>query len=247
MLIRRYILVLFILFNSGAFAQTIRGFLLTGDHHPGHHWEETTPVIKQALEKDGNTQITITHNIEDLADANLTQYDFLILNYCNWKDPKGLSKESKTNFVKYLKEGGGLLIIHFANGAWHYSLPEAGESDWPEYRKICHAVWDHDANSAHDKYGEFVVEITNKNHPITKGISSFETKDELYYNQTADKELSPLLEAKSIDTGQMEPLAWAYNYHRGKVFQTLLGHSVESLSTSEVQQILRNAANWVSR
>jgi type 1 glutamine amidotransferase len=220
------------------------GLILTGNHHPGHKWKKTTPVIKSALER-GNMDIKVSTNIEDLAKLDLSRFDFLVLNYCNWDNPEGLSKASKEDFKGYLKKGGGLLIIHFSNGAWHYSLPEAGESDWPEYRRICRRVWNHEGNSSHDKYGPFKVEVTDVNHEITEGISDFTTKDELYYNQEGDAPVGePLLVAKSEDTGKYEPQAWAYQYGRGKIFQTLLGHDVASLSVPEVQQILRNAAQW---
>lgn len=239
--------ILFIFIAIIGFAQQdnpMNGLILTGKHHPGHDWKETTPVIRSALEK-GDMNVDVSKDIEDLARLNLSRYDFLVLNYNNWDDPEGLSDASKKDFTTYLKEGGGLLIIHFANGAWHKSLPEAGESDWPEFRKICRRVWDHDGPSAHDAYGKFTVEVTDVEHEITEGISDFQTKDELYYKQVGDEPVGePLLVAKSEDTGKMEPQAWTYRYGTGKIFQILLGHDAESLSVPEVQQILRNAAEW---
>ena len=41
--------------------------------------------------------------------------------------------------------------------------------------------------------------------------------------------LEPLVTAKSKDTGKGEPLAWAYSYGKARVFQTVLGHSAESI------------------
>ncbi|MGM0531594.1 MAG: ThuA domain-containing protein [Bacteroidota bacterium] len=239
--------ILSIFLATIGFAQqndTMEGLILTGKHHPGHNWEETTPVIKSALEK-GHIDMDVSTDIEDLARLDLAQYDFLVLNYNNWDDPEGLSEASKNAFTGYLKDGGGLLIIHFANGAWHYSLPEAGESDWPEFRQICRRVWDHDGSSAHDDYGKFTVKVTDVEHKITEGISDFQTTDELYYNQVGDAPVGePLLVAKSEDTGKKEPQAWTYRYGTGKIFQSLLGHDAKSLSVPEVQQILRNAAKW---
>ena len=225
----------------------LKGLILTGKHHPGHKWEETTPVLKSAL-VEGNIDVEVSTDIEDLSKLDLDQFDFLVLNYNNWDEPDGLSDASKNAFTSYLKDGGGLLIIHFANGAWHHSLPEAGESDWPEYRKICRRVWDHSAGSAHDRYGEFKVDVSEVRHEITEGSSPFEIMDELYYNQVGEEPVGkPLLTARSKDTGKDEPLAWAYRYGKGKVFQTLLGHSAESLSAPEVQQIIRNAAEWAGK
>jgi type 1 glutamine amidotransferase len=138
------------------------------------------------------------------------------------------------------------LIIHYANGAWHFSLPGAEDSDWPEYRKICRRVWDHKGGSAHDPYDTFTVNIQTPDHYITRGLSDFETTDELYYNQAGTEQVEPLITARSRDTGKDEPLAWVYNYGKGRIYQTLLGHDAASLTTPEVQEMLKRAAVWVS-
>jgi len=229
------------------YGTSIKGLLLTGHHHPGHPWEETTPVITDALSEDGQIHIDVSTNIEDLYQYSLMDYDFLVLNYCNWEVPGGLSQSSKDAFTAYLGQGGGLLIIHFANGAWHYSLPGAEDSDWPEFRQICRQVWDHHGESAHDPYGPFTVNIKDKEHFITAGLLDFETMDELYYKQTGTEPVDALITANSGDTGQDEPLAWVYNYGQGRIFQTLLGHDAASLSPPEVQEMLLRAAFWVSR
>jgi type 1 glutamine amidotransferase len=227
--------------------QSITGLILTGHHHPDHPWQETTPVIKESLELDKRMKVEVSTDIEDMARLDLGKYDFLVLNYCNWEKPEGLSAGSKEAFVNYLKNGGGLLIIHFANGAWHYSLPGAETSDWPEFRKICRRMWDHQGTSAHDVYDTFSVHKTTVPHFITEGIDSFETIDELYYNQAGDEPIEPLLIAHSKNTGKDEPLAWVYNYGEGRIFQTLLGHNAASFSTLESKKILKRAALWVCK
>src|SRR5262249_41835331 len=169
------------------------------------------------------------------------------LNYCNWKRPEGLSDQSKKAFTDYLSGGGGLLVIHFSNGAFHHSLPGAGQSDWPEYRNIVRRVWDHSDNSGHDPYGTFRVSPTGLKHEIIEGLASFDTSDELYFNQKGDKPIEVLLTARSSTTGKEEPLAWVYQYGRGRVFQTVLGHDARALETPAVKVILQRAAAWAAR
>ena len=70
-----------------------------------------------------------------------------------------MSDKSKEAFVRYLKDGGGLIVVHFANGAFHFSLPKAEESDWPEYRKIVRRVWNHKGKSGHDRFGKGVQQL----------------------------------------------------------------------------------------
>jgi len=120
-----------------------------------------------------------------------------------------MSEAAKANFVRYLKNGGGLALIHFANGAFNYTLPNK-ESDWKEYRtRIVRRAWMHDAPSAHDPYGPFHVAITSAKHPITAGLVPFDNTDELYFHQIGDQPITPLAVAHSRVTGQDEPMAWA--------------------------------------
>ncbi len=228
------------------FNASIKGLIMTGNNHPAHAWQETTSVLREILEAEERIHIDVSTNIEHLGQYDLNDYDFLLMNYCNWEDSTGLSRTSKEAFSNYLKEGGGLLLIHFANGAFHPSLPGAEASDWPEYRQICRRVWDHDAGSGHDKYGPFIVKVADTNHELTNGLSDFETTDELYYRQSGDAPIHPLLVAQSKDTGTEEPLAWIYTYGKGRVFQTLLGHDVKSLEAEALRELLRRAAVQVS-
>ncbi|EAQ78523.1 ThuA domain-containing protein [Blastopirellula marina] len=224
----------------------IRALILTGWQYPGHHWQETTPALVQALEHDARLQVDVSRDIEVLATEKINQYDMLVLNYCNWERP-GLSDKAKSNFVKYLQDGGGLSIIHFANGAFHFSLPKAGDSDWPEFRKICRRVWNHQGKSGHDSYGPFQVEIADAKHPITQGMVDFRTTDELYFRQEGSEPIEVLVTAHSQVTGNDEPLAFVYEYGQGRVFQTVLGHSADSIRTPAVADLIRRAAAWTAK
>ncbi|MEZ4848853.1 MAG: ThuA domain-containing protein [Bacteroidia bacterium] len=232
--------------TEALFDKSRKTLILTGNDHPAHDWKAKTEVLKEAFEYDG-VHVDISTDIENLQYYNLKDYDFLVQNYCNWEDPKGLSENGQKGLITYLENGGGLLLIHFANGAFHYSLPDAGESDWPGYREICQAVWDHNSDSGHDEYGKMIVGPTPRTHFITRGTRNFETTDELYYNQKTLKERPPLLIARSKITDNLEPLAWAYASGQGRVFQTLLGHSVESLQNIDVQRIILRAGRWAGK
>ncbi|HYW97172.1 MAG TPA: ThuA domain-containing protein, partial [Bacteroidales bacterium] len=169
--------------------EPVKGLLITGNDHPAHKWKETTPVIKAILEKDSLSLITVSTNPDVLKDVSTKDYDFIILNYCNWEDPEGLTEYAKAGFISFLQNGGGLIVLHFSNGAFHKSLPGAEASDWPEYRNIVRRVWDHNGNSTHDPYGDFTVDFPENRHYITRDLQPFVTHDELYFNQVGDMTL----------------------------------------------------------
>lgn len=220
--------------------------LITGDDHPAHLWKETTPAIVAALNSGTpRFNITVSEDPEILAKKELFSFKLIVLNYCNWTRP-GLSEAAKQNFVEFLNRGGGLTIVHFSDGAFHFSLPNQPGSDWPEYRKICRRVWDHTAGkSRHDPYGSFRVNIVDRESPVTRGLDSFDTTDELYFDQQGDLPIHVLATARSKVSGKDEPMAFTYSYGKARVFQTLLGHSAASIKTPGAGQLMRNGSLWV--
>ncbi|HEX5447006.1 MAG TPA: ThuA domain-containing protein, partial [Pirellulales bacterium] len=223
----------------------IQAFIVTGHNHPAHAWRETTAALQTALGQDRRIQTTVVTDPEFLATDGLRGYDVIVFNYVNWQRP-GLSEAARANFQEYLAAGGGLALIHFANGAFHASLPDTPPSDWPEYRQICRRVWDHaPGKSSHDAYGPFRVQIV-KDHPITAGLNSFETIDELYCNQQGDAPIEVLATARSKTTGRDEPMAFVYQYGKGRVFQTVLGHSAESIRTPGAAALIRRGTVWAA-
>jgi acetyl esterase/lipase/type 1 glutamine amidotransferase len=229
--------------DSKAGPQRSRALILTGYDGPFHDWRKTTAALTRSLELDARLAVEVTENIEDLATRPLHEYQVLILNYSNWDRP-GLSEPAKQKFLDYLQQGGGLAVIHFANGAFHGSLPNNPNCDWPEYRRIVRRVWDSKAGSGHDNYGPFRVQIAATDHPIIRGLEPFDTVDELYFNQAGEEPIVPLVFARSKITGKDEPLAWAYEYGGARVFQTLLGHSDASIDAAS--KLIRRGILWAA-
>jgi type 1 glutamine amidotransferase len=221
-----------------------KALILTGHHHPAHDWRAVTAALILSIEQDPRAVVHVTENIEDLATDKIKGYDLLVMNYNNWDKP-GLSEAAKVNFVRHIESGGGLAVIHFANGAFTDTIPNK-ESDWPEFRtRIVRRIWDHQpGRSGHDRYGPFRVEIAEIKHPITAGLQPFDTVDELYYRQSGEIPIEPLAYAQSKDTKQREPMAWAYDYGKGRVFQTVLGHADESVRKAAA--LIRRGSVWAA-
>jgi type 1 glutamine amidotransferase/cytochrome c2 len=221
-----------------------RALIVTGYNHPAHEWRSTTAALFAALEQDPRARVEVTEDVEDLSRAPLEQYRLLVMNYCNWDRP-GLSDAGKARLVKYLQGGGGLAVIHFANGAFNATLP-AKDSDWEEYRSaIVRRVWMHgDGGSGHDPYGPFRVEIAAAEHPVTAGLGAFEVEDELYFRQRGELPITVVATARSKVTGNDEPMAWVHDYGRGRVFQTVLGHAACSIHLAA--PLIRRGCVWAA-
>ncbi len=221
--------------------------IVTGDNRDGSHdWRRTTAALAGALGQDPRLAVEVTEDVEDLGRKPLDRYGALALNYCNWHNPEGLSDGAKRALVRYLSGGGGLTVVHFSNGAWHVSLPGGARSDWPEYRRMVRRVWHHQGGSGHDRYGPFRVDVTAVAHAITAGMTPWQTTDELYFGQAGDAPIEPLITAVSAKTGKAEPLAWAHEYGRGRVFQTLLGHSDAAIAVGGTAELIRRGTAWAA-
>ncbi len=219
--------------------------ILTGHDGPFHNWRETSQVLKHVIERDGRLRAGSSTDPEFLAREDLLAYDLIVQNYVNW-ERAGLSDAAKKNCLKYLEAGRGLAVIHFANGAFHPSLPKAAEGDWPEYRKIVRRVWDHGKGlSGHDAFGKFQVEIAGE-APDHGRPERVRTVDELYYNQQGDETLEPLVTAKSKDTARTSRWPGRTSTARRGCFRRCSGHAAESIRGDGPATLIRRGCAWAA-
>jgi putative heme-binding domain-containing protein len=213
----------------------IRALILTGHQHPAHDWKTTTKALQDVLGADPRMQVTVVEDPEFLAKKELAEYDVLLLNYVNHERP-GLTAQARNGLMEFVEGGRGLVVVHFANGAF---------TDWPDYRKLARRAWV-DKVSGHDAYGKFIVGLAEKDHPITKGLSEYETTDELYYKQQGDLPVEVLLTARSKATGHAEPMAFVSKQGKGAIFQTVLGHDADAIRNRGTAEVIRRGTAWAA-
>ena len=219
-------------------AAGIKVLIVTGVDYPAHKWQETAPVIRSLLEQDSRLQVRIVESPDALGTMKLSDWNVVLLHFQNWEQP-GPGAAARTNLQRYVAGGGGLVSLHFACGAWH--------GEWPEFQNIIGRVW-HGSGPGkpqHDARGPFLVEITDKDHPITRGLADFTTTDELYTCLTGDAPIHLLAHAKSKSDQKYHPQAFVREYGKGHVFLTTLGHDVLAYTNSpSVGELLRRGTAW---
>jgi len=222
-----------------AFANTnqIRVLIVTGQDWPGHHWRQTAPTLRQLLEEDKRITVRIVEDPHMLDTEALTNYSVVLLHFQNWQQP-GPGAASRENLQHFVQNGGGLMSVHFACGAWY--------DEWPEFAKLVGRVWGGPQMRGHDPRGPFMVQIVDREHPITRGLKDFETDDELYTCLVGDTPIHLLAQAKSTVDHKEHPMAFTREYGKGRVFLTTLGHDVKAYTNSCVPQLLRHACAWVA-
>ena len=212
-----------------------RVLVLTGNEYPGHHWKETAPLLARFLASEGRMVTEVQPDPNFLASPRLHDYDAIVLNYMNWESPDP-GPAARANLEKFVAEGKGLVLVHFACGAFQ---------GWPEFKDIAGRIYNPKLRP-HDPYGKFTVVIADANHPITRGLSSFQTSDELYTCLDGDHAILVVAKAKSKIDGKDYPMAFVNAYGKGRVFHCVLGHDTAALSTPGVQELYRRGTAWAA-
>ena len=208
--------------------------IVTGeDSYSGHHWKETSAELKTILEKDKNFEVTIEADPNFLATDGIFKCDALIIDFRNGQ-PLAQDEKAKVNLIKYLNKGRGIVTVHWGNGAFPY---------WPEYNNIV----GRSQILHHDRRGPFTVKIVDHDSSITKGMTDFQTDDELYYdNKDGNIPIHTLATAHSKDKDADFPMALTVRYGKGRVFNTPLGHDVKALQVPEVGELIRRGTAWAA-
>lgn len=105
----------------------------------------------------------------------------------------------------------------------------------------------------HPPVRPYQVQITNKDHPITRDVADFVVTDEQHYmNYTKDPKhvlaVSVNQDGHTFkDLGVQCQAAWAYDYGQGRVCYLSPGHTIPALWNPEYEKLQRNAARWLLR
>jgi type 1 glutamine amidotransferase len=209
--------------------------IITGIDHPAHNWRQTAPVLAQMLGKDTRLKVRVAEDPHFLDSSALHRYDVVVLHFMNWQQ-SAPGPKARANLQKCVKDGKGLFVVHFGCGAFQ---------DWPQFRNLAGRIWDPKAR-AHDPGGPFRVNITDVPHPITKGLKSFETEDELYTCLTGDRPVDMLATARSKVDKKIYPMAFTFNYGKGRVFHSALGHDVRAISNPGAAELFRRGCAWAA-
>ncbi len=213
----------------------IKVLIVTGHDVAVHPWRETTPFLRKVLEQTGQFDVKVCEDTSIFESSRLSSYDVLVLNYGFWAVPQ-LSDRGKKGLLDFVRDGGGLVSYHFASSSYQ---------DWDEYAELLGRVWVKGV-AGHGPQGTFTVKIVDSKHPITQGMSDFQTNDELYAKLSGDAPIHVLATADSDWSHQVEPMVFVKTYGKGNVVQNLLGHDVKARDYPEFIKLLVRSTEWAA-
>src|SRR5262245_38146588 len=114
-------------------AQTpIKVLLVTGQSNRYHNWETSSPIVKRQLEESRRFVVTVattppkgTAPNQDMSAfaPKFSDYQVVVLDYEGFE----FAPPVKQAFADYVKNGGGLVVLHAADNAF---------PAWPEFNEM---------------------------------------------------------------------------------------------------------------
>lgn len=249
--------------------------LLIVDGFSNHDWAHTTALIRAVLEPTSRFHVdvaTCPPAPEDAAFAafrpRFADYDVVLQNCNDHSHAARWPAAMREDFVRYVRQGGGVFIFHSANNAF---------ADWPEYDRLIGLGWrgttggtaltlDADGTirrlppgegpgTSHGPRTDRVVHRLGE-HPIHAGLPRtwMAAKLEVYtYARGPAENLEVLSWAEDPATRTRWPIEWTVAYGKGRVYNSTFGHvwrgesDPPGMCCAGFQTILVRALQWLAR
>ena len=160
------------------------------------------------------------------------------------QDGMKITGDQRTNFEKYLRRGGGLVVIHDG-------VVSGDQNEWA--KKVQGGSWRWDGEKK-TKWLEGAVGVyfVDQKHPIVRGVSNFDWTDEIYY----DMDMAPdahVLATSFHSVFVIAPQMWTYEktWEGGsapyRAFVSIPGHEYASFQTPHYRAILLRGIAWAGK
>ncbi len=227
-------------------AEPLRVFIRAGakTHGPNQHdhprfLKEWTPLLAgRGMKVEGDLDFPEPEQLE--------RTDVMII-YCS--DGMKIAGEQRKDFEKFLQRGGGIVVVHsgcvsgdqnewcksIIGAAWRWptaDLPKEKATKWLE--------------------GDVGICWVDQEHPISRGLSNFDWKDEIYYDMDLAPDLAPLatsfhnvhIIAPQVWTRE-RTLAGGSAPYRAVV--SLPGHYYDVFNTPNYRAVLMRSIAWAGK
>ncbi len=240
-----------------------RNVLVFSLHTGFKHWviPHSAAVIKSIANKTSAFTITETRDAEMFTLKNLQQFDVVVMNNnCSIGPRRDLfydalesvadtierakrAAQLENNLLKYIKKGGGLVILHggivMQNNSEAVSKMTGGSFDYHPVQQLLN------------------VKLVDTNHEMVRAFdgAGFQHVDEPYFFKNAyeDYNFRPLLyietrelELKKPEAQNIKYISWIKRYGKGRVFYSSPSHNAQSYDNPKLIAFLMDGLQYAA-
>ncbi|HSS13451.1 MAG TPA: ThuA domain-containing protein [Rhizomicrobium sp.] len=255
--------------NVAMAATPIKVMILDGASAAAYHdWKLGTQIMKRELEETGRfevTVVTVPPSDGDFSNVHpdFGKYQVVVLNYDSQDWPAPL----KAEFETFMKNGGGLVVVHGADNAfpdWPAFNEMTGLGGWRKRDAPAGPRWYYQNGKLtsdpapgpaglHGKRRPFQLIARAPQHPILRGLPPewMHATDELYTRLRGPGKNMTVLATAYADpanrgTGFDEPMLMALRWEKGRIFHTTMGHDALALSCVGFMTTFQRGTEWAA-
>jgi type 1 glutamine amidotransferase len=148
-----------------------------------------------------------------------------------------ITEEQGSAIKEFVTAGNGFYALHNCSNISLSSKP---------YREVMGGAY-----ISHPPLRPFEVHATANKHPITEGMKPFIVNDEQHYVIYDKDPKYVIMEAENVDGLKFEDLGaksisgWAYDFGKGRVVFTAVGHTIHAMWNPQYVEIQKRSIKWL--
>ena len=206
--------------------KSLKALIFVGTEGIYHDHEGNGKYLTKMLNETDDITADFSRDYNVLA-VGLDAYQTVLF----YTDVGELTSEQEDGLLNYIKSGGGFFGLHTAAASFR---------DSEGYHGMLNGFF-----NGHSPYMDFTVNVSDANHPISKGLDDYEVKDELYYLKHNPDTSHHLMHAYDNTKDETHVMAYHHTYGKGRVFYYALGHDMVVLENPSFQEVIRRGVLWV--
>ncbi len=198
----------------------------------GHTPKDCAELFAPWLESQG-FQVHVSNSLDSYRDRELMHSLDLIVPIWTMGE---LARDQEAGLLDAVRAGAGI-------AGWHGGMCDSFRNN-TEYQWMTGGQW-----VAHPGgcIPEYRVEITDSDHPITRGIPDFTLRNtEQYYLHVDPSNHVLATTTFSLESPVIMPYVWTRRWGEGRVFYAAFGHTVKDFETPEAREIVQRGMRWAA-
>jgi hypothetical protein len=206
----------------------------------GGHGFDTVEFYEAFRSLDGISfdSVLYPEAMDILGSREVDPYDVLVF----YDFVPGMDPGDSVVFQELTADGKPMLFLHHALGTFQ---------QWDRYREIVGGRYvmpgfETDSSLLSDfKHDiDLQVEVTDPDHPITRGVEDFEIHDEGYSNIQVMPGIHPLLRTSHPDCAPL--VGWTNRYSASNIAYLMLGHDRHAYENESFRLLVSNSIKWLA-